>query len=230
MRSASKALAVVGILGGIVGAGVLLGWFAGRGPAPKPDAPADSARMEQTVAPRVVVDRTQTPLTQRVEAPPVTNRATTQLAAPRTETVAAAQTTVTNDWEDQVDEILQSDAEEPAQARKLLKLFPRLPEEGQVEVAQHLANLTADEDYAPLRKILTDPKTAEDVSDILLSDLLDRPNAVKLPSLLEIARNPQHAKAEEAKDLLELYLDENYGDDWRQWQQKMEQWLKENPD
>jgi tripartite-type tricarboxylate transporter receptor subunit TctC len=29
---------------------------------------------------------------------------------------------------------------------------------------------------------------------------------------------------------LELYLDEDYGSDWATWQQKVEQWLKDNPD
>ena len=59
---------------------------------------------------------------------------------------------------------------------------------------------------------------------------IDVPNAVKLPLLLEVARTPQHPKAEEAKDLLELYLEEDYGADWNKWQANMEQWIKDNPE
>ena len=83
---------------------------------------------------------------------------------------------------------------------------------------------------APLGKLLTDSKLPEEVLDVLIVDVLNRPNSLKLPLLLEVARDTQHPKAAEAKDLLELYLEEDYGSDWNKWQAKMEQWLKENPD
>jgi len=53
----------------------------------------------------------------------------------------------------------------------------------------------------------------ETVLDVLMADALNRPNGVKLPLLLEVAQNPDNAKAGEAKDLLELYLDGDYGSD-----------------
>jgi hypothetical protein len=59
---------------------------------------------------------------------------------------------------------------------------------------------------------------------------LNRPNKLKLPVLVEVARDPANPKAGEAKDLLELYLEEDYGADWNIWVQKVEQWLKDNPD
>jgi hypothetical protein len=99
-----------------------------------------------------------------------------------------------------------------------------------VEVAQHLANLVADENYAPLAKYLTDSSLPESVLDVLLADVLNRPNSVKLPALLDVAKDDKNPKASEAKDLLELFLEEDYGKDWAQWQTKMEQWLKDNPD
>ena len=114
--------------------------------------------------------------------------------------------------------------------KQLLELFPRISGEGQVEVAQHLSNLVEDSDYESLQKLLLDPKLPEDVLDVLIADILNRPNGVKLPTLLDVARTPNHAKAEEAKDLLELYLEEDYGADWAKWQSSMEQWLKDNPD
>ena len=30
--------------------------------------------------------------------------------------------------------------------------------------------------------------------------------------------------------MLELFLEEDYGANWGQWQAKMDQWLKDNPD
>ena len=41
---------------------------------------------------------------------------------------------------------------------------------------------------------------------------------------------PNHPKAEEARDLLEVLVDENYGEDWAAWKTAVEKWLKENPD
>ena len=87
-----------------------------------------------------------------------------------------------------------------------------------------------DQDYDLLRKHLTNPDLPGDVLEVLLGDVLNRPNSLKLPALLEVARSPQHPKAAEAKDFLELFLESDYGTDWDKWQAGMEQWLKDNPD
>ena len=63
-----------------------------------------------------------------------------------------------------------------------------------------------------------------------MSDALNRPNSLKLPTLLEVARTTQHPKAGDAKEMLGFFLDTDYGDDWPKWQEKLAEWLKENPD
>jgi hypothetical protein len=125
---------------------------------------------------------------------------------------------------------LQTDESEAAKAAKMLELFPSLPPSGQEEAVQHLSNLVDDKDYAPLGKLLKDPKLPEGVLDVLVVDLLNRPNPTKLPLLLEVARNPDHPKASEAKELMQLYLESDFGTDWDQWKARMESWLKENPE
>jgi hypothetical protein len=72
--------------------------------------------------------------------------------------------------------------------------------------------------------------TPEAVLDVLMTDVLNRPNPVKLGTLLEVARTPNHPKAEEARDVLEVYVDENFGEDWAAWQAAVEKWIKENPE
>ena len=94
----------------------------------------------------------------------------------------------------------------------------RLPADGQEEVARHLTNLVPDQDYGLMRGYLTNAALPEEVLDVLLDDVLNRPNSLKLPALLEVARNAQHPKAAEAKDFLELFLEEDYGNDWDKWQ------------
>jgi hypothetical protein len=145
-------------------------------------------------------------------------------------TVAATPSGLITNWSDKLDEILTSNAEEADKAKQLLEMFPHLSEEAQVEVAGHLANLLPDKDYPALAKYLADPKMSEAVLDVLLGDALNRPNSVKLPLLLEVARQSDHPKAGEAKDILELFLEEDHGKNWDQWQTKLEQWLKDNPD
>ena len=134
------------------------------------------------------------------------------------------------DWDDKINDILGPEGEEKEKSKKLIELFPQLPPDGQEEVAHHLSNLVADEDYAPLANFVTNSALPEAVLDVFVEDVFNRPNAVKLPLLLDIAQDPQHPRASEAKDVLELFLEEDFGNDWTKWHAKMDQWLKDNPD
>jgi hypothetical protein len=216
MQKFSKVLIGIGILAGIVAAGIVIGWWGSRGSAPPP-------------TPSVAIP---TPVQSPNNRPPSTGAESTTAAA--NPTVVATNTTVTAgatnllaDWEDKLDEILGSDEDDTNKVKDLFAVFPRLPEEGQAEVAQHLSNLVSDDNYTPLGQLLQNTKLPDSVLDVLMSDVLNRPNSVKLPQLLQVAQNPDHPKADEAKDLIELYLDE---DDPAKWPDKMQQWLKENPD
>src|SRR6185312_734897 len=136
----------------------------------------------------------------------------------------------TNEWEDKIDDIVGSDDPDTNKVAKLYALFPTLPPDGQEEVAQHLSNLVDDDDYAPLGDMLKNDKLPEGVLDELLADVLNRPNNLKLPLLLTVASDANHSKHDEAKDLLELYLGDDYGTDWNSWGEHMTNWLQQNPD
>ena len=144
--------------------------------------------------------------------------------------VSVTNTAGTNDWEEKIDDIVGSDDPDTNKVAKLYALFPNLPPDGQEEAAQHLSNLVDDEDYAPLGEMLKNDKLPEGVLDELLADVLNRPNNLKLPALLAVASDANHAKHDEAKDLLELYLGEDYGSDWNTWGQHMTNWLQQNPE
>jgi hypothetical protein len=224
MQNFSKILKVLGVLAAIVAVGIAIGWVATRGtggnvPSPKID-------------PTVQTPLTNPPIVRTTGHPiPLTTNGQTIAENPGHPTgILPPNTTVITNWEDKLDDILGSETDDTNKVKELFQMFPRLPEDGQVEIAQHLSNLVEDEDYAPLGKLLENAKLSEDVLDILMADVLNRPNAIKLPMFLELAKNPEHAKAEEAKDLLELYLDEDYKDNWELWRTKMNEWLKENPD
>src|ERR1051325_4220705 len=202
--------------------GIVLGWLGGK--------ETESKIKNSPNPPKVAVVSPASQLPHIENSTGATTAPAPPVATPLQPPPASNPTNVIADWEDKIDQILQAEGPETEKAKAMLQMFPRLPPDGQVEVAQHLSNLVSDEDYASLGKLLTDDKLPEPVLDVLMADVLNRPNSKKLPLLLEVAKDQKHPKAAEARDLLELFLEENYGTNWNQWQTKMEQWLKENPD
>lgn len=223
MSKFAKFLSIVGVIAGVVLLGMLVGWLGSGGLRPNtPPGPSPAGLPLSSLRPVVATPPALEPSGPRsLVGHPSEPVSTVPEAAPLD--------LVTN-WEDKLDEILVSDAKEDEKAKKLLELFPRLPENGQVEVAQHLANLVSDQDYPALGRFLTNSALPEPVLSVLVADVLNRPNSVKLPALLEVARDTQNPKAGEAKDILQLFLEADYGADWNTWQAKVEQWLKDNPD
>jgi hypothetical protein len=228
MQKLPKVLAGIAVIIAVIIAGLALGWFASKNVTPpqKPDnrtSPPETAASNPAPPPPVALNTGITTTVVRNHGmqpmPPATN----------IEASAPASNLITN-WEDRIDDILADDTDDTNKVKVLFGMFPRLPPDGQEEVAQHLSNLVEDDNYTPLGQMLKDAKLPEPVLDVLLSDVLNRPNSIKLPLLLDVASNPDHAKAGEAKDLLELYLDEDYGTDWEKWRDKTKSWLKDNPD
>jgi hypothetical protein len=132
------------------------------------------------------------------------------------------------EWETRIDDILADESDNDLQkSRKLLALLPKLPQDGQIEAITHAVNLLDDEHYAPLTELVTNALTSEEVLDVLTSDLANRTNTLKLPVLLQIARQQKHPMAAEAQKLLELYVNEDYGTDWTAWEKAIQEWLKE---
>jgi len=220
MQKLPKILVFVAIIAAVVGIGVLIGWV-----GVKTSAPNATSGDLPTAEPSRPAARSGDPSASRRDGEPNTNqgRATVDPSS------AVAAPTLAN-WEEKLEEIIGAETDDTNKVAQLFELFPRVPEEAKTEVARHLSNLVSDADYAPLGELLRDPALSEDTLDVLLGDVLNRPNSVKLPQLLEVARTPNHPKAEEAKNILELFLEEDFGADWTKWQEKMVAWLKDNPD
>jgi len=214
----------------VVGIGVGVGLFAARGPAYSHVATAQAPEPAPAPAPAVAPTH---PLVSNppLDVKPVVPTDTMPIVQASNFASAPTNTMASNtNWEDKIDEIVGSDEADTNKVKELYALFPKLPPDGQEEAAQHLSNLVDDDDYAPLGEMLKNDKLPEGVLDELLADVLNRPNNLKLPLLLDLAQDPNHAKRDEAKDLLELYLGEDYGTDWNSWGQHMTNWLQQNPD
>jgi hypothetical protein len=162
--------------------------------------------------------------------PTVASNPVTPGSVPGTGAGTAEPTEPTADWSAKLDDILGSNDDESKKADLLLAMWKTLPEDGQVEIMQHISNLLPDEKFSALAQTFTNASTPEAVLDIIMTDTLNRPNGIKLPVLLDVARTPGHPKAEEARDILEVFVDADHGTDWAKWEKAVKDWLKENPD
>ncbi len=128
-----------------------------------------------------------------------------------------------------VGEVLVSSASSAAKAQALVVLFPQLPAAAQPAAAHHIMNLLPDNSYASFATHLTNANVAVAVRAVIYSDLLQRPNAIKLPWLLAVARSPGVNQAGAAA-LLQATLREDHGADWNVWSERIRAWLEANPD
>jgi len=131
---------------------------------------------------------------------------------------------------ERVSEVLTSTASSTAKAQALLGLFPQLPAVEQATAAHHIVNLLPDDSYPSFATQLTNANASAEVRAIIYADLLQRPNAIKLPWLLAIARSPWVGQASEAALLLQATLREDHGTNWSVWSERVSAWLQANPD
>lgn len=123
-----------------------------------------------------------------------------------------------------------SDQDHLNTAQALINLLPSLTKDGQVEASQHIVNLLPDEQWSKVNHIWRNPAFNEDVIEVLTTDLFNRDDKVKLPALLDAIRIPNHHAREEAKTTLQVFLDEDYGDDVGKWDAAMKAYLKKIDD
>jgi len=221
MSSSGKILRALAVLVITVGLGSLIGWLVSRQGdiAPANGAgPADSslAIIPQAAPAKVAPVQSSMPkILDRVEPGAV------HIADPPNGTLT--------EWEERLDTILLSDDNENGKADKILALIPKAPPSAQQELAQHLVNMVQDDHYDGTAQMLTNAATPADVSDVLMNDLLNRNNTLKLPMLLSIARNNDHPLKDQALDLLGLLTQADNGTNWDQWSSTISTWLTDNP-
>jgi hypothetical protein len=131
-------------------------------------------------------------------------------------------------WDQRLDGILLRGGEASDKADAIRKLMTVAPAEAEVELSQHLINMVQDDRYDPAAELLTNATTPAAVATVLMNDLLNRRNNLKLPMLLAIARNDQHPLKDQAKDMLELFLQADYSTNWDQWGGAVDAWLQQN--
>ena len=134
-------------------------------------------------------------------------------------------------WERQIEAIAnRSDVPDLLKARLLIQMLPGLPEEALAQAAESATDLLADKDYAATAlPTVLDPRTHGRAMSVLFADLMERPDAIALPALLAIARNPKHAFAPAARDNLQLLLGQDLGSEWAKWDAAIQRHLQPVP-
>lgn len=114
--------------------------------------------------------------------------------------------------------IMRAPVSDGVKAQALFDLLPQVPEETLANTAEQAAIWLRDRDYARIgRPWIVNSKTHGAVLGALFADLMQRPDAVALPTLVEIAKEPEHPLAPSARDNLTLLVGRDYGVDWPAW-------------
>jgi hypothetical protein len=121
-------------------------------------------------------------------------------------------------WENSIDQLLNSEAENEKVAAELAALLPSLPTEGRMEAVQHMVNLLEDQQYELAMRLLLDPSLHPDQREVIFTDVLDRPESVKLPALLSLLANPGHPLHEDARRMLRDAVGNDFGSDPAAWE------------
>jgi hypothetical protein len=211
-----KTLALVaGLAMAAIGAGLLIAWYMGDHEAAPPVTPPDSDPLSAFKAGSLSTPTN--PFTNGL-SPSSLDRGWTNPAEPPDP----------RSWDQRLDDILLRGGEVNDKSDAILKLIKVAPPEAQVELSHHLVNMTQDDHYDGVAELLTNATTQTAVATVLMNDLLNRRNTLKVPMLLAIARNQDHPLKDQARDMLELFLQADYSTNWDQWASAVDVWLQAN--
>ncbi len=109
--------------------------------------------------------------------------------------------------------------------RQMLALLLDAPAKHKADLAGHVANLTPDDDYAPIAWLITNRSVSGAAMQALLEDLHDRPADLKLPVMAGILSQVDHPGATEAEHALNIYLQVSHGYPSDAWHAEVETFL-----
>ena len=119
---------------------------------------------------------------------------------------------------------------DPEKVERLLQMFYSLPPEGKKTALDYATQLISDDDYLRQRPRLLRMAENDDLREVVMLDMLTRDDGIKMPSLVELMKTPSETARNEAREILEAFLEKDYGADPNQWVAPVQQWVAENQD
>ncbi|MDB6055138.1 MAG: hypothetical protein JWN25_2661 [Verrucomicrobiales bacterium] len=138
-----------------------------------------------------------------VEVPPLTE-----------ETKASFLANTNFTFREQMAKINDSSLTDTQKAQLFLLLLPSFNRDGQREFAHAAVSHIKDSTYSLIFKPLLEAKSDKQILSVFMTDTLKRPNSVKLPALLQLARTEDHPMQSEAKELLVAFIGKEHGKKW----------------
>jgi hypothetical protein len=130
-------------------------------------------------------------------------------------------------WEASIRSVLSRDkATDAEKAIGLFQLLPGMPAEGAETCAEEAVKRLPNAEYRHAQAAVSNPGTYGLALGVLFSDLMERPDNLRLPTLVTIARNSAHPYAAPAHDNLELLLGQDFGEDWSRWENAVREKIK----
>lgn len=131
-------------------------------------------------------------------------------------------------WEASIRSVLSREkTTEAEKAIGLFQLLPGMPAEGAETCAEEAVKRLPNTEYRHAQAVVTNPGTYGLALGVLFTDLMERPDNLRLPTLVSIARNAAHPYAEPAHSNLELLLGQDFGQDWARWESAIREKIKE---
>jgi hypothetical protein len=112
--------------------------------------------------------------------------------------------------------------------QQLLAMLPTLPDDGKVLAMEHAAKLIPDQDYLKFRDRLLTLSDTPELRQTVLLDVLTRDDEIRMPSLVELMRHRPASEQTEIKEILEAFIEKDFGDDTKQWELAVRAYLVEN--
>ena len=112
--------------------------------------------------------------------------------------------------------------------RQMLSLLMDAPKENKPGLADHVANLTPDDAYAPVAWLISNRGVTGAAMQALLQDLHERPADIKLPVMAEILSQADHPGAPGAEHALNIYLQVSHGYPSGAWRKEVATFLATN--
>jgi hypothetical protein len=124
-----------------------------------------------------------------------------------------------------IHEIISAPSTPREKAEGLLAILPRLETDDKRKVALAALRQVGDADYDLIQPYLLDLTLDPEVLNTFMSDMLKRKSAIKLPTLLELARVDEHPLQQQSGAMLRTLLKTDQGTNWNRWERVVEMHL-----